>query len=147
MVGDGPDRSLAEWLARRYGINDDVIFVGKQPRIVDYLSAADVLLLPSETESFGLSALEAMACNVPVVASNVGGLPEVIEDGVTGFLCNIGDVDAMGERALQLLTDSDLYHSFAKRGRERAIENFHTDKIIPQYERYYEKVLSQPPRS
>lgn len=145
MVGDGPDRSLAEWLAKRYGINDDVIFVGKQPRIVDYLSAADVLLLPSETESFGLSALEAMACEVPVVASDVGGIPEVIDDGVTGFLCPVGDVESMSERVLQLLTDSDLYHSFAKRGRERAIADFHTDKIIPQYEAYYEKVLSQPP--
>ena len=147
MVGDGPDRSLAEWLAKRHGISDDVVFVGKQPRIVDYLAASDVLLLPSETESFGLSALEAMACEVPVVASNVGGLPEVVVDGETGFLCPVGDVDAMAERAYQLLTDSDLYRSFAKRGRERAISEFHTDKIIPQYERYYEKVLSQPPRA
>jgi N-acetyl-alpha-D-glucosaminyl L-malate synthase BshA len=144
MVGDGPDRSLADWLAKRYGISDDVIFVGKQPRIIDYLSAADVLLLPSETESFGLSALEAMACEVPVVASNVGGLPEVVEDGVTGFLCPVGDVDAMAEKAYQLLTNSDMNRTFAERGRARAIKNFHTDMIIPQYERYYERVLSQP---
>jgi len=145
MVGDGPDRSLADWLARRYGISDDVIFVGKQPRIIDYLSIADVLLLPSETESFGLSALEAMACEVPVVASNVGGLPEVIEDSVTGFLCPVGDVDSMAERVFQLLTDDDLSRTFGKKGRERAIAYFHTDLIIPQYEKYYERVLAQPP--
>ena len=143
MVGDGPDRSLAEWLARRNGVAEDVLFVGKQPRIIDYLSAADVLLLPSETESFGLAALEAMACEVPVVASDAGGLPEVVVDSTTGFLCPVGNVDAMAERAYQLLSDRDLHAEFARRGRDRAVEHFNADAVIPQYERYYEEVLAR----
>src|SRR5437868_6683596 len=108
MVGDGSERTNTEHRARCLGIYEHCSFVGKQPKIVDYLSAADVLLLPSEQESFGLAALEAMACEVPVVASRVGGVPEVVTDGETGFLSDVGDVERMSEMAARLLSDDDL---------------------------------------
>src|SRR5207247_1731819 len=121
MVGDGSERTNVEHRARCLGVYDKCIFVGKQPRIVDYLSASDVLLLPSEQESFGLAALEAMACEVPVVASRVGGLPEVVDDGETGFLSAVGDVDKMAEDAVRLLTDKKLRREMGKRARISAI--------------------------
>jgi L-malate glycosyltransferase len=141
MVGDGPDRGTATALAELRGVADEVIFVGKQSRIVDYLSAADLLLLPSESESFGLAALEAMSCEVPVVASDVGGLPEVVDDGRTGFLRAVGDVDAMAEAALTVLTDDDRARSMGSLARRSACERYTTDQIIPQYLDYYSKVL------
>jgi len=142
MVGDGSERMNVEHRARCLGIYDKCSFVGKQPRIADYLSAADVLLLPSEQESFGLAALEAMACEVPAVASRVGGIPEVVSDEDTGFLSEVGDVDKMASDAAKLLADHDLRIAMGKRARESAVSRYRTDLIIPQYIAFYERVLS-----
>lgn len=143
MVGDGSERTNVEHRARCLGVSDKCVFVGKQPNIVDYLSAADVLLLPSDQESFGLAALEAMACEVPVIASRVGGIPEVITDGETGFLSSVGDVDKMAGDAARLLTDEKLRHEMGKRARESAVTRYRTDLVIPQYIDYYNKVLAK----
>ncbi len=143
MVGDGSERTNAEHRARCLGIYEQCSFVGKQPRIVDYLSVSDVLLLPSEQESFGLAALEAMACEVPVIASHVGGVPEVVTDGETGFLSEVGDVDKMAADAGRLLTDETLRRSMGKRARESAITRYRTDVVIPQYLEFYEKVMAK----
>jgi L-malate glycosyltransferase len=142
MVGDGSERTNAAHRARCLGIYDATIFVGKQPNIVDYLSASDVLLLPSEQESFGLAALEAMACEVPVIASRVGGLPEVVDDGETGFLSDVGDVDKMAADAARLLTDDQFRREMGQRARESAISRYDTNLIIPQYIDFYEKTLA-----
>jgi N-acetyl-alpha-D-glucosaminyl L-malate synthase BshA len=141
MVGDGSERTNAVHQARCLGVADSCIFVGKQPRIVDYLCASDLLLLPSDQESFGLAALEAMACEVPVIASRVGGVPEVVDDGQTGFLSAVGDVDKMADDAVHLLTDAKLRREMGRRARESAIGRYSTDKIIPQYIEFYEQVL------
>jgi len=143
MVGDGPDAAAAAALAEARGVASDVVFVGKQPRIVDYLSIADVLLMPSESESFGLAALEAMSCSVPVVASRVGGLPEVVEEGVSGFLRPVGDVDGMAEAALRILSDDALAVRLGEAARRTAVEQFTTDQVIPQYLDYYQEVLDR----
>jgi N-acetyl-alpha-D-glucosaminyl L-malate synthase BshA len=143
MVGDGSERTNVEHRARCLGVYDQCVFVGKQPKIVDYLSAADVLLLPSEQESFGLAALEAMACEVPVIASRVGGLPEVVTDGETGFLSEVGDVDKMAADAAKLLTDEKLRREMGGRARASAVARYRTDIVIPQYIAFYERVLSQ----
>ncbi len=143
MVGDGSERTNAEHRARCLGISDACAFVGKQARIVDYLSVSDVLLLPSEQESFGLAALEAMACQLPVVASRVGGLPEVVTDGETGFLSEVGDVDKMADDTGRLLADNDFRARMGKLARESALSRYRTDLIIPQYIAFYEKVLAQ----
>ncbi|MBI3952013.1 MAG: N-acetyl-alpha-D-glucosaminyl L-malate synthase BshA [Acidobacteria bacterium] len=143
MVGDGLERAQAEWLAHRRGVAEFVHFAGKQPYMPDCLSLADVLLLPSELESFGLAALEAMACEVPVVASRVGGLPEVIDDGVTGYLLEVGDVDAMAEAAIQLLQDESLHQEMGRRARAVAIERFSSQKIVPMYEAFYQEILAK----
>ncbi len=145
MVGDGSERTNVEHRARCLKVDDKITFVGKQPNIVDYLSASDVLLLPSEQESFGLAALEAMACEVPVVASRVGGLPEVVTDGGTGYLSDVGDVEKMAEDAGRLLADSDLRKKMGKSARESAISRYRTDIVIPKYIQYYEKVLRKIP--
>ena len=142
MVGDGSERTNAIHRARCLSVYDKCVFVGKQPRIVDYLCAADVLLLPSEQESFGLAALEAMACEVPVVASRVGGVPEVVDDGETGFLSAVGDVDKMADDASRLLTDEKLRREMGKRARASAVSRYNTDLIIPQYIEFYEQVLA-----
>jgi len=143
MVGDGSERPNAEHRARCLGISDQCTFVGKQPRIVDYLSASDVLLLPSDQESFGLAALEAMACEVPVIASRVGGLPEVVTDGETGYLSTVGDVDKMAADAARLLTDEKLRKEMGQRARESAIDRYRTDVVIPQYIEFYEQILGK----
>lgn len=143
MVGDGSERTNCEHRARTLGISDKCVFVGKQPKIVDYLSAADVLLLPSEQESFGLAALEAMACEVPVVASRVGGIPEVVTDGETGFLSEVGDVGKMAKDAANLLTDPDLRLEMGKAARASALARYRTDIVIPQYLDFYQKILSR----
>jgi N-acetyl-alpha-D-glucosaminyl L-malate synthase BshA len=142
MVGDGSERSQAEHRARCLGVQEYCSFVGKQPKIVDYLSAADVLLLPSEQESFGLAALEAMACEVPVIASRVGGLPEVVDDGETGYLSAVGDVEKMSADAIELLEDETLRREMGSRARESALARYSTDQIIPQYINFYERVLA-----
>jgi N-acetyl-alpha-D-glucosaminyl L-malate synthase BshA len=142
MVGDGSERSRAEHRARCLGVEDYCTFVGKQPRIVDYLSAADVLLLPSEQESFGLAALEALACEVPVIASRVGGIPEVVDDGVTGCLAEVGDVEKMSADAVRLLSDTDARREMGRRARESAVSRYSTDLVIPQYIEFYERVIA-----
>jgi N-acetyl-alpha-D-glucosaminyl L-malate synthase BshA len=143
MVGDGSERTNVEHRARCLGVYDKCVFVGKQPNIVDYLSAADVLLLPSEQESFGLAALEAMACEVPVIASRVGGIPEVVTDGETGYLSEVGDMEKMSEDAARLLSDTALRREMGKRARESAVARYRTDIVIPKYLEFYEKVISK----
>jgi N-acetyl-alpha-D-glucosaminyl L-malate synthase BshA len=146
MVGDGSERTNVEHRARCLGVYDKCVFVGKQPNIVDYLSAADVLLLPSEQESFGLAALEAMACEVPVIASRVGGLPEVVTDGETGYLSEVGDVEKMAADATRLLRDETFRRDMGQRARESAVSRYRSDIVIPQYLQFYEKVLQQAPK-
>jgi N-acetyl-alpha-D-glucosaminyl L-malate synthase BshA len=143
MVGDGSERTNVEHRARCLKVYDHCVFVGKQPKIVDYLSAADVLLLPSEQESFGLAALEAMACEVPVIASRVGGVPEVVEDGQTGFLSEVGDVAKMANDATKLLAEPELRREMGQRARESAISRYRTDIVIPRYIEFYERVLAK----
>lgn len=141
MVGDGPECGAAESLALELGVDRYVNFLGKQNAIPQLISQADVLLLPSELESFGLAALEAMACGVPPVATNVGGVPELIEDGVTGFLTPVGDIEALSAATLRLLTDGPLHARMAQAARNDAVERFASARIIPLYERMYERVL------
>ncbi len=143
MVGDGSERTNVEHRARCLGVYEKCVFVGKQPNIVDYLSAADVLLLPSEQESFGLAALEAMACEVPVIASRVGGVPEVVTDGDTGFLSEVGDLEKMAADAARLLSDITLRREMGKRAREFAVTHYRTDIVIPRYIEFYERVLQK----
>ncbi|MDX6695486.1 MAG: L-malate glycosyltransferase [Blastocatellia bacterium] len=142
MVGDGSERVNAEHRARCLGIYEHCSFVGKQARISDYLSVADVLLLPSEQESFGLAALEAMACEVPVVASRVGGVPEVVTDNETGYLSEVGDVDKMGADAARLVLNEELRREMGRRARESSTSRYSTDLVIPQYINFYERVLA-----
>jgi N-acetyl-alpha-D-glucosaminyl L-malate synthase BshA len=144
LIGDGPDRAPLEHRAATEGFGESVEFVGEQLDLVSWLSAADLLLLPSAQESFGMAALEAMACEVPVVASRVGGLPEIIDDGVTGFLCRAGDVDAMAERALRVLQDRDLGRRIGEAACRRVRTDFCSGAVVPLYEAYYEEVLRQP---
>ncbi len=141
MVGDGPERAQTQWLARQKGIADRVHFVGKQPDIPAYLSIADVLLLPSESESFGLAALEAMACEVPVIASCTGGLPELVTPGETGFLAEVGDIQAMAEYTERILTDDALRARMRKACRSVAVERFNANDIVARYEAYYARVV------
>ena len=141
MVGDGPERSNAEWLAHNKGLEDRVVFLGKQDSIAELLGVSDLLLLPSDTESFGLVALEAMACQVPVIASSVGGLPEVVRDGRDGFLVTPGDVTTMAARATELLMDPGRHCSMGRSARDFAMQKFCSTKIIPLYEDYYRQVM------
>jgi N-acetyl-alpha-D-glucosaminyl L-malate synthase BshA len=141
LVGDGPERSSCELLARELGVQDSVKFLGKQNEIVPLLSAADLFLMPSQSESFGLSALEAMACEVPVISSSVGGLPELQIHGETGYIAEIGDIDRMARYAIDLLTNPSKHRLFAQAARKRAME-FEMTKIVRLYERYYERILT-----
>lgn len=141
MIGDGPERTGAEKLAKKLGIEEDVRFLGKLEAIEEVLSVSDLFLMPSEKESFGLAALEAMACEVPVVSSNVGGIPELNIDGVTGFLSEVGDIDEMSKNALHILNKENL-PAFKQKALMRAKE-FDISKILPLYEDYYRKVIEQ----
>jgi N-acetyl-alpha-D-glucosaminyl L-malate synthase BshA len=141
MIGDGPERQPAEALARELGINDAVRFLGKLEAVEEVLSVADLFLMPSEKESFGLAALEAMACEVPVISSNTGGLPELNIQGVTGFMSNVGDVEDMTRKALFIL-DKDNLPQFKTNAVARARE-FDITRILPLYEKYYERVLER----
>jgi len=143
MVGDGPELSAVRHRAKQLEVLDQTIFVGKQAKIADYLAVADVFLLPSQEESFGLAALEAQACEVPVIATRIGGIPEVVTDGETGFLSSIGDTEKMADDALKFVKDDEMRRAFGLRGRELAISRYSSEKIIPQYISFYEKVLSQ----
>ncbi|MCI0337191.1 MAG: N-acetyl-alpha-D-glucosaminyl L-malate synthase BshA [Acidobacteria bacterium] len=145
MCGDGPEREGAEALAQDYGLSDDVLFVGQVPNIADYLSVADLLLLLSETESFGLAALEAMACEVPVIATRVGGLPEVVREGETGYLVNLGDTRTVAERAIEIISDEKKRREMGMRGRAWAVERFNTERVIPLYENLYERIRRTEP--
>ena len=142
MAGDGPERSPAEHLARELKVDRHISFLGKQSHVERLIPLAHVLLMPSQLESFGLVALEAMACGVVPVATRVGGVPELITDGETGFLEQPGDIAAQAARVVQLLTDDSLHYRMAKAGRWDASERFCCDKIIPKYEKYYEDVLN-----
>jgi len=146
MVGDGPELSDASQLARTLGVARDVQFLGEQELVVPLLSASDVFLLPSAQESFGLAALEAMACGVPVVASKVGGLPEVIEDGRTGYLHAPDDLEGMARSVVRLLTNERVHQAFATAAQERARGRFCDSRIVPLYESYYEDVLQTSAR-
>ena len=143
LMGDGPDRPMAEWMARDKGIHDRVIFLGKQDRVHEKLGISDMMLLPSQLESFGLAALEAMASEVVPVATRVGGVPEVIEHGVNGFLCEVGDVDGMAAHAVELLSDEAGLRKMGKAARKAARSRFCSTKIIPEYEEFYRCVLER----
>jgi N-acetyl-alpha-D-glucosaminyl L-malate synthase BshA len=143
LVGDGPDRIACEQLARQRNVYEDIRFLGKQDPVEEILSIADVFMMPSGSETFGLAALEAMACQVPVVASHIGGLPELVVEGETGFLCPLDDLDAFTERTHQILTDDALHARMAEAARHRAQAAFDIQQIVPQYEAYYERVRNQ----
>lgn len=141
LIGDGPERSDCEQLCRDLNIFDCVKFMGKQDSLIELLSIADLFLIPSQTESFGLAALEAMSCEVPVISTSVGGLPELNIHNETGYIAEIGDIDRMAKYAIELLSNEKKYSIFSKNARERA-KDFEEEKIVPIYESFYEKVLS-----
>ena len=142
LIGDGPDRSAAEWLAHDLGIQCRVHFLGKQDRVNELLPLADLLLMPSQLESFGLAALEAMACKVPSIATRVGGVPELIDDGETGLLYEVGDVNAMAQGALTLLSDPARLNAMRDAARKIAQKRFCASLVVPQYVKFYEHVLN-----
>jgi N-acetyl-alpha-D-glucosaminyl L-malate synthase BshA len=141
LIGDGPDRSMAERLAREGGFEDRTTFLGNVPSIETILPVGKLFLLPSDAESFGLAALEAMACGLPVIGTSVGGLPEVVEDGRSGFLKPVGDVDGMAEAALSLLRDPEKFAAFSKAARRRAVEEFPEEAAVVRYRKLYEDTL------
>ena len=143
LVGDGPDRQASHDLAVELGLHDHVLYLGTQDYIENLLGCADLFLLPSSEESFGLAALEAMSCKTPVIASRIGGLPEVVDDKINGFLHPVSDVQAMAASAVELLTNDRLMESFQAKAREKAVECFDARKLIPQYEKFYKQVLHQ----
>ena len=142
LVGDGPERQNVEKLTRQVCMEDDVYFLGKQEAVEELLAIADLFVLPSETESFGLAALEAMACEVPVISTNTGGIPEINVQGVTGYLSNVGDVDDMAANAIKILSDESTLLQFRKNAIAQA-NKFSLDSILPMYEAYYRKVIEQ----
>lgn len=142
LIGDGPERSLAERLARQGGFEDRTVFLGNVAAVETILPVAHLLLLPSDSESFGLAALEAMACGVPVVGTAAGGLPEVVEDGKNGILRPVGDVSGMAAGALGLLRDEERWRAFSRAARQRAVEDFPRDEIVLRYRALYEETLS-----
>jgi len=141
MMGDGPDRGAAEYIVRSKCLGKDVFFLGKQDRVQEKLGLADLFLLPSDLESFGLAALEAMACEVPVIATDVGGLPEVVTPGVDGYLIPERDVEAGAKYALEILRLPDRGRKMGEQARVNARRRYCSNDVIPQYEAYYEKVL------
>jgi len=143
MIGDGPDRSQAEWLAMQKGIHEHVLFVGKQDRVQEKLALSDVMILPSELESFGLAALEGMACEVVPITTRAGGTPEVVEHGVSGYLADVGDVETMARYAIELLSDETRLRAMGKQARKGAQSRYCSSKIIPLYEEFYRRVLAK----
>ncbi len=145
LIGDGPDRSIAEHLARKHNVQDRIHFIGKQDNVNELLPLADLMLMPSEMESFGLAALEAMACGVPTIATRVGGVPELIRNtgdaSDNGLLFEVGDIEAMSAAAIALLTDDARLQAMAQAGRKTAQDNFCASRVIPLYEQYYERVV------
>ncbi len=146
LIGDGPERHSLEELCRKIGLCDEIRFLGKQDAIEELLAIADLFLMPSESESFGLAALEAMACEVPVISSDTGGLPEVNIHGETGFMSSVGDIKSMADHSIKLLTDEEMLTQFRLNALEQA-RRFDLDNILPQYEAYYEKILSRAGKS
>jgi N-acetyl-alpha-D-glucosaminyl L-malate synthase BshA len=142
MMGDGPDRGAAEYIVRKKNLSKDVFFLGKQDRVQEKLGLADLFLLPSEIESFGLAALEAMASEVPVIATNVGGLPEVVTNGVDGYLIAVRDVEAGAKFALEILLRPDRGRAMGRLARVNAKARYCSNDVIPMYEAYYGKVLA-----
>lgn len=142
LVGDGPEMSTICKLTEELGIKDHVRFLGKQENLEELYSISDLMLLLSEKESFGLVALEAMACGVPCIGTNVGGIPEVIEDGVSGYICELGNIDLIVEKTADLLTDREKYNRFSKASLEAVQKQFHSSKIVNQYEDIYEEVMN-----
>lgn len=142
LIGDGPERRNLEDLCRQIGLCDEIRFLGKQNAIEELLAVSDLFILPSQNESFGLAALEAMAVEVPVISSNAGGIPEVVEHGVSGFVCEIGDVEQMSKHAIDLLSNDELYKSFSEAALAKAKE-FDIQNIVPVYEKYYQEVLDK----
>jgi N-acetyl-alpha-D-glucosaminyl L-malate synthase BshA len=143
MVGDGPERSVMERMTYQQNLDQQILFLGKQDNVADILAMSDVFLLPSENESFGLAALEAMACGVPCVTSNAGGLPEVNIHGATGYVCPVGDIDTLTESTAKLLGDRELRRTLGENARKIAFENFPAEKIVTQYLDYYTEVLNR----
>ena len=142
LVGDGPERIKVQETCRSLGICNDITFLGRQDAVEDLLSLADLFILPSAKESFGLAALEAMACGVPVISTNAGGLPEVNIEGETGFLTDVGDIDAMAAKSIEILSDEDKLSSFRVNARNKALE-FSREKIVPQYEQLYQACIRE----
>jgi N-acetyl-alpha-D-glucosaminyl L-malate synthase BshA len=143
LIGDGPERTNIELLCRETGVCDRITFLGKQEQIEEILSVCDLFLLPSETESFGLAALEAMACEVPVISTNTGGIPEVNIEGVTGLLSDVGDIESMAKNALYILSDDSILRKFKSNALKQA-QSFHIDKILPMYEHVYRNLMKRP---
>jgi N-acetyl-alpha-D-glucosaminyl L-malate synthase BshA len=144
LIGDGPERSRLERVVHELGLASSVRFLGKQLQFVEVLQGADVFLLPSETESFGLAALEALSCGTPVVATRVGGVPEVVDDGVTGYLTEVGDVAAMAAAVGRILDDDALHARLSQAARTAALARFRRSPMIDRWERYYDRVLTSP---
>lgn len=142
LVGDGPDRSECERLTRQLNLMDHVKFLGKQEGLVEIINSADIFLIPSQSESFGLAALEAMSCGKPVVSSSVGGLPELIKHNETGFIAEIGDIERMAKYIIDLLTNEKKYEAFSKNSRDRALNKFDKSIVIPMYEEFYYHILN-----
>lgn len=142
MIGDGPDRSRAEAFCREHGLRDKVFFLGNVPNLEEILGGCDLFLLPSESESFGMAALEAMASEIPVIATRAGGLPEVVVHGETGYLFEVGDVQSMAAAAIEILGDDSVRERMGRRGREIAVERFDEEKIVPRYRELYERVIA-----
>jgi L-malate glycosyltransferase len=142
LIGDGPDRSECEGLTRDLKLQNDVHFLGKQDGLAEILSASDLFLMPSQSESFGLAALEAMSCGIPTISTSVGGLPELNIHNETGFIAEIGDIDRMAKYSIELLLNEKKYRQFSINSRERAVKYFDKKLIVPQYEEYYKKILS-----
>jgi N-acetyl-alpha-D-glucosaminyl L-malate synthase BshA len=143
LIGDGPDRSVAEYLAREHNVQDRVHFIGKQDNVNELLPLADLMLMPSEMESFGLAALEAMACSVPTIATRVGGVPELIQDGHNGLLFDVGDTESMSAAAISLLSNPNRLEAMSKAGRKTAQDHFCASRVIPLYEDYYDRVVTR----
>lgn len=146
FVGDGPERTTVEAMCRELGTCEHVRFLGKQENVEDILSLSDVFMMPSASETFGLAALEAMSCGVPVISSDVGGLPELNRDGETGFVCKLGDVQGMADRAVAMFSDPEL-HKRLQDGARRRAEDFEQDRVVAQYEAYYETVMEKLKKS
>ncbi|MCV9888374.1 N-acetyl-alpha-D-glucosaminyl L-malate synthase BshA [Metabacillus halosaccharovorans] len=141
LVGDGPEMTYVNRLVRELGLVEHVLFLGKQDSLEELYSISDLILLLSEKESFGLVLLEAMACGVPCIGTNAGGIPEVILEGETGYICDVGDIETIAIRAIQILSDQDLHNRMAESATILAKERFHSDKIVSQYESIYYKLL------